>query len=66
MASKYSPDPNNVLSLGNPVTPQSKQDSGPKTPEYSATIAHPNSSNVAQGQSSQDHQSGDDIGGFRR
>ena len=37
MASNYSPDSNNIVSLGNPVTPQSGQDSGPKLPEYSAS-----------------------------
>ena len=66
MASNYSPDPNNIVSLGNSVTPHSGQDSGPKAPEYSASIAHPYSSNVAQGQSSQDPHSGDKSDGFRR
>ena len=53
MASNYSSDPNNIVSLGNPVTPQSGQDSGPKVPEYSASNAHPYSSDAAQGQSPQ-------------
>src|SRR5205809_6091761 len=66
MASNYSPDPKNIVSLGNPVTPQSGQDSGPKAQEYSASIAHPYFSNVEQGQSSQDPQSGDNSSGFRR
>src|SRR2546421_1825383 len=66
MASNYSPDPKNIVSLGKPVTPQSGQDSGPKAPEYSASIAHPYFSNVEQGQSSQDPQSGDNSSGFRR
>ncbi len=66
MASNYSPDPNNIVSLGNPVTPQSGQDSGPKAAEYSASIAHPYSSNAAQGQSSQESPPGDGHSGFRR
>ena len=66
MASDYSSDPNNIVSLGNPATPQSGQDSGPKVPGYSASIAHPYSSDVAQGQSAQEPSSGDNHGGFRR
>src|SRR5436309_11605289 len=66
MASNYSPDPKNIVSLGNPVTPQSGQASGTKAPEYSASIAHPYFSNVEHGQSSQDPQSGDNSSGFRR
>src|SRR5713101_7995806 len=66
MASNYSPDPKNIISLGNPVTPQSGQDSGPKVPEYSASIAHPYSSDAVQGQSPQTPFTNDDRGGFRR
>ena len=66
MASNYSSDPNNIVSLGNPVTPQSGQDSGPKVPEYSASNAHPYSSDAAQGQSPQTPFSNDNRGGFRR
>ena len=66
MASNYSPDPKNIVSLGNPVTPQSGQGSGPKTPEYPASIAHPYSSDVVEGQSPQTPSSKDDHGGFRR
>src|SRR5439155_27095278 len=66
MASNYSSDPNNIVSLGNPVTPQSGQDSGAKVPEFDASIAHPYSSNAAKGQSPQTPFSNDDRGGFRR
>src|SRR5215469_2597064 len=66
MASNYSPDPNNVVSLGNPATPQSGQDSGYKVPESSGPVAHPYSADGAKGQPSQDFSSGEDRGGFRR
>src|SRR5437773_2370933 len=66
MASNYSPDPKNIVSLGNPVTPQSGQDSGAKVPEFSASIANPYSSNAAKGQSPQTPVSNDNRGDFRR
>ncbi len=66
MASNYSHDPNNIVSLGNPVTPQSGQDSGAKVPEFAASVAHPYSSDAAKGQSPQTPFSSDNRGDFRR
>jgi serine/threonine protein kinase len=66
MASNYSPDPNNIASIGNPVTPQSGPDSGNKVPEYSSSIAIPNSSDAAQKRSPQTPASSDNRGDFRR
>src|SRR3989441_2013490 len=66
MKSNYSPDPKNIVSLGNPVTPQSGQDSGAKVPEFAASIAHPYSSDAAKGQSPQTPFSSDNRGDFRR
>src|SRR5256886_6846476 len=66
MKSNYSPDPKNIVSLGNPVTPQSGQDFGAKVPEFSASIANPYSSDAAQGQSPQTPVSSDNRGDFRR
>ena len=66
MASNYSPDPNNIVSLGNPVTPQSGQDAGAKVPEFSSSIATPYSSDAAQAQAPQTPVSSDNRGGFRR
>jgi serine/threonine protein kinase len=63
MASNYSPDPKNIVSLGSPATPQSGQNFGSKTPD---SAAHPYASNVEKEPSSQDSPSGEDRGGFRR
>src|SRR5213080_2359133 len=66
MASNYSPDPKNIVSLGNPVTPQSGKDAGAKVPEFSSSIATPYSSDAAQGQSPPTPVSSDNRGDFRR
>ena len=66
MASNYSPDPNNIASIGNPVTPQIGPDSGNKVPEYPSSIATPYSSDAAQKPSPQTPASGDNRGYFRR
>ena len=66
MASNYSPDPNNIVSVGNPATPQSGQGSGSKAPESSPPAAHPYVSNAAKEESSAESPSGDSRGGFRR
>src|SRR5216684_2692950 len=66
MASNYSPDPNNIASIGNPVTPQIGPDSGNKVPEYPSSIATPYSSDAAQRPSPQTPASGDNRGSFRR
>ena len=66
MASNYSPDPNNIVSVGNSVTPQSGQDASPKMPEYSASLVHPYSTDAAQRKLPQTPFSNDDRGGFRR
>jgi serine/threonine protein kinase len=66
MASNYSPDPNNIASIGNPVTPQIGPDSGNKVPEYPSSIATPYSSDAAQRPSPQTPASGDNRSSFRR
>src|SRR2546422_6917178 len=66
MTSNYSSDPNNIASIGNPVTPQSGPDSGIKVPEYPSSIAIPYSSDAAQRPSSQTPASGDNRGDSRR
>jgi serine/threonine protein kinase len=66
MASNYSPDPNNIASIGNPVTPQSGPGSGNKVPEYPASLAIPYSSDAAQGPSPPTPASGDNRSDFRR
>src|SRR2546428_2119938 len=66
MTSNYSSDPNNIASIGNPVTPQSVPDSGIKVPEYPSSIAIPYSSDAAQRPSSQTPASGDNRGDSRR
>jgi serine/threonine protein kinase len=66
MASNYSPDPKNIASIGNPVTPQSGPDSGNKVPEYPSSIVIPYSSDAAQRPSPQTPASGDNRGDFRR
>ena len=57
MASNYTPDPNNIASAGNPVTPQSGPGSGSKVP-------YP--SEAAQPASLQTPASGDKGGDLRR
>src|SRR5919109_1133657 len=66
MASNYSPDPNNIVSNGNPFTPQSGHDSGNKLLEYPSSIAIPYSSNAAQRPSPQTPTLSDNPGDFRR
>jgi serine/threonine protein kinase len=66
MTNNYSSDPNNIASIGNPVTPQSGPDSSNKVPEYPSSIAIPYSSDPAQKSSSQTPASGDNRGDLRR
>jgi serine/threonine protein kinase len=64
MANNYPSDPNNIASVGNPVTPQSGPGSGSKMPEYPLPVPAPYSSE--QKPSPQTPASGDNGGGLRR
>jgi len=64
MASNYPPEPNNIVSVGNPATPQSGPGSASKVPEYPLPIPAPYASQ--QQSSSHTPVSGDNDGGLRR
>ncbi len=66
MPSNYSPDSNNIVSNGSPVTPQSGHDSSNKMLEYPSSIAIPYSSDAAQRPSPQTPTLSDNHGNFRR
>ena len=64
MVNNYPSDPNNIASVGNPVTPQSGPGSGSKMPEFPLPVPAPYSS--AQQPSPQTPPSVDNGGGLRR